>query len=742
MVPQATSPGSNPMRTCPVCGRQYEPPAQFCQVDGVALRIDAPSVDPYLGTKILEQFRLDRIIGAGGMGIVYEGWNEALSRRVAVKILHRDLVTNKDIVTRFHREAQIASQLDHPGIVRVILFGQLADGNLYLVLEFLEGPTLAEALEKDGSFSLDRAVRTMGQVADAIGYAHQKGIIHRDLKPENVVLTTREGEEIPKVLDFGIAKFLVGAASFVTQSGLIFGTARYISPEGAAGEKVDQRSDVYSLGIMTYELLAGRAPFEADEPVQLLVKHMHEVPAPLRKWGPSTGVPQVVEDVVMRALAKNADARQENATVFARALREAFAEWQGTPIRSVVPTAAMSLNVTRDSLPMRAPDTLAPAEHVATVAPEATVSDPAPVVHPTPVVNGSMRAGTNGAMVPAHSTQLPPREEFPAVDPRAVTPTVAPVTAAPVLSTPATVAMPELVAGQVIPVDDDIRVSGLPTRRPSPPPPMDEYEPLPRRRSAWRSLGVVLLAASLAAGMVGGGAWAMRVFPSQRRADDVARLLRQANDAMVADRLSHTSNGYSVEDYTNQVLAIEPGNARARQLRRSAAVRLSNAATQARNDHHPELAIPLLESALRLMDDAALRQELVATRQEVEQMRAPAPTPARPRPTPRAPTPAPARPAAPATVAPTTAPAPAARPTAAASRRRAANTPPPAAPAEPGVTFTPGRSADAATENTQQVVIPTPLGPLPVTFPRLPVEPEPEPPPSETSSNTAHTGEF
>ncbi len=664
-----------------------------------------------------------------------------------MKILHRDLVTNKDIVTRFHREAQIASQLDHPGIVRVILFGQLADGNLYLVLEFLEGPTLAEALEKEGSFSLDRAVRTMGQVADAIGYAHQKGIIHRDLKPENVVLTTREGEEIPKVLDFGIAKFLVGAASFVTQSGLIFGTARYISPEGAAGEKVDQRSDVYSLGIMTYELLAGRAPFEADEPVQLLVKHMHEVPAPLRKWGPATGVPQVVEDVVMRALAKNADARHENATVFARALREALAEWQGTPIRSVVPTAAMSLHVTRDSLPMRAPNTLAPAEP--SVAPEPTVADPAPVVHPTPVVNGSMRAGTNGAMVPAHSTHLPPREEFPAVDPRAVAPTRPPETAAPVLSTPATVAMPELVAGQVIPLDDDIRVSGLSTRRPTPPPPaLDDYEPPPRRRSAWRSLGVIVLAASLAAGMVVGGAWAMRVFPSQRRADDVARLLRQANDAFVADRLSRTSNGYSVEDFTDRVLAIEADNARARQLRRSAAVRLSNAATRARNDHHPELAVPMLESALRLMDDAAIRQELAATREEVAQLRAPAPTPARPRSAPRAPTPAPARPAAPAAVTPTTR-APAARPTTAAARRRAANTAPIAAPAEPGVTFTPGRHPDAATEDPQQqVMVPTPFGPLPVTFPRLPAGPEPEPEPglepapNETSSNAPHTGEF
>ena len=355
MVPQRTSPGSTPMRNCPVCGRQYEAPAQFCQVDGVALRVEVPSTDPYIGTRILEQFRLDRIVGTGGMGVVYEGWNEALSRRVAVKILHRDLVANKDVVTRFHREAQIASQLDHPGIVRVILFGQLADGNLYLVLEFLEGPTLSAALEADGAFTLERTVRLMGLIADAIGYAHQKGIVHRDLKPENIVLTRRDGEEQPKVLDFGIAKMLVGAASFVTQSGLIFGTARYISPEGAAGEKVDPRSDVYSLAVMTYELLAGRAPFESEEPVQLLVKHMHETPAPLRRLAPA--VPQTLEDVVMRALAKNPDARPEHAGLFAKALRDAFAEHAGSPLRSAVPTTGMGMSAPRDSLAMRPPET-------------------------------------------------------------------------------------------------------------------------------------------------------------------------------------------------------------------------------------------------------------------------------------------------------------------------------------------------------------------------------------------------
>jgi serine/threonine-protein kinase len=742
------------MRTCPVCSRQYEPPAQFCQVDGVALRIDAPSVDPYLGTKILEQFRLDRIIGAGGMGVVYEGWNDALSRRVAVKILHRDLVTNKDIVTRFHREAQIASQLDHPGIVRVILFGQLADGNLYLVLEFLEGPTLAEALEREGSFTPQRAIRTITQIADAIGYSHQKGIIHRDLKPENIVLTKRDGEEVPKVLDFGIAKMLVGAASFVTQSGLIFGTARYISPEGAAGEKVDQRSDVYSLGVMAYELMAGRAPFEADEPVQLLVKHMHEVPAPLRKWGPAMGVPPGVEDVVMRALAKNPDARHEDAAVFARALREALAEAQGAPVRSVIPTTAMAM-VTHDARPMRAPNTLAPPESPVTAAPAPLPAEAAPaaVVHPTPVVNGSMRAGGNGAMVPAHGTNLPQREEFPVVDPRAMvsTPPAEAVTEPPpvrVVGSPATMAMPELIGGQVIPLDDDIQVSGLRSRRVTRPVSEDETGVPQRRSGALRAIGLVLLAAITASGVMVAGAWGLRMFPEQRRADNVAGLLRRATDAMRAERLTRATNRYSVEDITDDVLAIEADNVRARQLRRAAAVKLANSATIARNNHHPEQAIPLLEDALRLMDDATLRDDLATTRREVEAMRTPPVVAPAPRPRPAARPPAAAPTTAPAVSPPPGAPAPPAPaptpPAAAAARRTASRVRNTTAPApqtpEPGVTFTPGREpGDAQTAQT----IPTPFGPLQINLPQAPPrEPDPPAAPVDPAPGTAHTGEF
>ena len=338
-----------PMRVCPTCSARYEAPAQYCQRDGIPLRIEQEARDPYLGTKILGQFRLERVIGSGGMGIVYSGWDEGLGRRVAVKILHRDLVTNRDVVARFHREAQIAHQLDHPNIVRLILFGQLQDGNLYLVLEYLEGPTLLGALDRDGPMSAARGVKICSSVADAIGYAHRRDIVHRDLKPENIMLISRDGDpDHPKVLDFGIAKMLIGGDTLVTQAGLIFGTARYISPEGAQGDPVDKRSDVYSLGVISYQMLkAGVTPFESAEPVQLLLKHIHEdsADAPVA-WARPQRVSSALEAVVMRALAKSPAARYGDGSAFARALRDAMADSDpNSAIRSMIPTAAMPMYV-------------------------------------------------------------------------------------------------------------------------------------------------------------------------------------------------------------------------------------------------------------------------------------------------------------------------------------------------------------------------------------------------------------
>lgn len=653
------------MRVCPTCGVRYEPPAQYCQRDGAPLRVEQETRDPYLGTRILGQFRLEKIIGSGGMGVVYAGWDEGLGRRVAVKILHRDLVTNRDVVHRFHREAQIAHQLDHPNIVRLILFGQLPDGNLYLVLEYLEGPTLAQALERDGPMPAPRAVKIMSAIADAIGYAHRRDIVHRDLKPENVILIHRDGDpDHPKVLDFGIAKMLIGNDTVVTQTGLIFGTARYISPEGAQGEPVDKRSDVYSLGVITYQLLAGQTPFDAPEPVQLLLKHIHDPPPPLRTHPAAQHVPPALEAVVMRALAKNPAARFGDASAFARALREALTQSDpALAIRSMVPTAAMPMYVptavepspssspepgsTVDASGIRrhpassesprtamptpihgtpeypsiigtsSPNPLIPPDNTETpasprtgptdspISPSTTLENLAPPPSSTPFVGTQVSQGLtvqpriamSAVFVPAHEampsaadltrshgstrTLEPPPETF--------------------LHEPSVHTVRENTAYTIAPADEDeIAIPGLPTRSRN------------NGRSRSRTVVTVMVSVLITVAVGAGVGWALGLYPSQRREAQIRALLARAQEAYRAERLVHDASNDDVEDLTDAVLVLSPGNERALQLRRAAAMRLRNAAIQHINDGHPDRALPLLQAALRLTSNDTELLELQA----------------------------------------------------------------------------------------------------------------------------------
>lgn len=637
------------MRTCPSCGRQYEPPAQFCQVDGSSLRIEGPATDPYIGTRILDHFRIAKVIGSGGMGIVYEAQDEALGRRVAIKILHRDLLSNKDIVARFHREAQIAHQLDHPGIVRVILFGQLPDQNLYLVLEYLEGPTLLEALDLSGAFDVPRAVKIVAQVGDAVGYTHARGIIHRDLKPENIILTQREGDmEYPKVLDFGIAKTLVSGNSFVTQSGLIFGTARYISPEGASGDPVDQRSDVYSLAVIAYQLLTGHTPFEADEPVQLLMKHLHEPAPPMSRWPEGRRVPEAVSDVVMRALAKNADARHPDAGAFGRALRGALEQsglreepsfGGGGVLASIVPTTAMSMrdpaaralratpvpparrndaNTTLDRPSTLGHSSRGPSTEESGVARVRTISR----VSSEPRVPSDHGAMPNGAVVPPIAA-LPQRVEIPVVSVAPITPT----------SPPPDHLRPALEPGWTRPdtlLDAARGFTSLDGDEP-----IDAYalRGISRPGATRRAVLLVLASMLFAVGAMATGAYFLRWYPAQQREDRVAGLMRRANDAFHLGRLTTNADGSDVESLTDAVLADEPRNARAIALRRSAAIQLQNHATALRNSGSFDAALPILTAARRISSDPSIQRDLEACRAELERSRvAPAPPPAPPRP--------------------------------------------------------------------------------------------------------------
>ena len=331
-------------KVCPKCSRRYDTAASFCQKDGVPLQLTEEQPDQYIGQTLLDQFKIEEKIGAGGMGSVYRARQTTLHRDVAIKILHPELADNRDAVRRFKREARVSTALDHPNVVRVFLFGQLQDGSLYIVMEFLKGRSLLEVIQREGALPVHRALHIATQLCDGVGEAHAQGVVHRDIKPENVVLVTRSRDpDCAKVLDFGIARVLWGDdQTQATQSGLVFGTARYISPEGAAGEPTDARSDVYSLGILTYQLLCGETPFEAPSPVAMLMKHIHSNVPHLLSHERGRHVPEAVADVVMRALSKNPEGRYDDAHAFGEAMRGA-AESAGFEVHGRRPVGRSSI---------------------------------------------------------------------------------------------------------------------------------------------------------------------------------------------------------------------------------------------------------------------------------------------------------------------------------------------------------------------------------------------------------------
>jgi len=269
----------------------------------------------------LGSYRIVNRIGAGGMGEVWLAEHVALGRRAAVKVLHPQFSTRADIVTRFFNEARAATAISDPGIVQIFDFGQAGDGSAYIVMELLEGEALDARLARLGTLPVSDALRIMRQVATSLGAAHARGIIHRDLKPENIFLV-RDVEvasgERAKILDFGIAK-LVGTAGPKTQTAAMMGTPTYMSPEQCRGAgEVDQRTDVYSLGCVLFQLVTGRPPFDADGVGEIIAMHLREV-APLASTL-APGIPNAVEDLIARCLAKDPTARFASAVELAAAI--------------------------------------------------------------------------------------------------------------------------------------------------------------------------------------------------------------------------------------------------------------------------------------------------------------------------------------------------------------------------------------------------------------------------------------
>lgn len=288
-----------------------------------------PPPSSLVGSTLADRYRVDKLVGEGGMGTVYLAEHVLMRKRVAIKVLHPEMTRLPEVVARFEREAMAAANIEHPNVAAATDFGKLPSGAFFLVLEYVEGTSLRQAIA-EGPMEAARAVHIAEQVASALGRAHQLNIVHRDLKPDNVMLVTRDDDtDFVKVLDFGIAKVPVGEMdpgvkhSTLTQSGMVYGTPEYMSPEQALGQTdVDGRADLYALGVILFEMLTGARPFNHESKVKLLGMHLTaEVPS-MKERG--ADVPPALDAVVHRLMSKDAKDRFDNAKDVLEALGSAM----------------------------------------------------------------------------------------------------------------------------------------------------------------------------------------------------------------------------------------------------------------------------------------------------------------------------------------------------------------------------------------------------------------------------------
>jgi serine/threonine-protein kinase len=292
---------------CPACNTRYEG-GTFCAKDGTALVKDtnAPVQKNRVGSVIADRYRIVRLLGEGGMGQVYEAAHVNINKRFAIKLLRPEIVANPEAVARFRQEAWSASSIGHVNIVGIDDFANLPDGSVYLAMEFLQGRSLSERMKAEPPLEAGEALDIFVQVCSGLAAAHEKGIVHRDMKPENIFLVEKPGR-LPavKILDFGIAKVSGSdGATSLTRTGAIFGTPFYMSPEQALGKSIDFRSDLYSVGVIMYEVFTGRVPFEAESFMGILTKHVTSQPLPPTEIAPERQIAPEIEAAILRCMAK------------------------------------------------------------------------------------------------------------------------------------------------------------------------------------------------------------------------------------------------------------------------------------------------------------------------------------------------------------------------------------------------------------------------------------------------------
>ena len=335
------------MKTCPVCGKEYPDTSKFCPVDGSTLRAASPTAD-LVGQVVADRYAIIKKLGEGGMGAVYLGEHVKMGRKSAIKVMNPSMAADPDAISRFNREASNASRISHPNVCQIYDFGETPEGIIYLAMEFIQGAALTDIIEREGALPPPRAVRILRQSADALAAAHDLGIVHRDLKPDNIMIVQgRDGADIVKVVDFGIAKAVAGdeAGQKVTKTGLVVGTPEYMSPEQLSGDKLDGRSDIYSLGLVFYRMLTGVLPFQADSAQETMIKRLTDEPMPLADARPDIAFPPKLQAVLDKALARSPAERYAVATEFARDAESAVGgpAVPGTRVAEPVTTAATQL---------------------------------------------------------------------------------------------------------------------------------------------------------------------------------------------------------------------------------------------------------------------------------------------------------------------------------------------------------------------------------------------------------------
>ena len=335
-APEAVGPARAGLpKRCPRCGERYPADFRVCPRDACELEVPAGEVDdPYVGTTLGGSYRIDAVIADGGMGRVYEARHVRLpDRSLAVKILHRTLAGDVEVVSRFRREAEIADAIDHPNVIRVFDVQSTPDGVPFIVTEFLRGEDLGQRLEREGRLSIADTVHILGQVCDVLAAVHARGVIHRDLKPNNLFLVGDPARPTVKLIDFGIARLRGPDDAKATQTGVVMGTPAFMAPEQARGERVDARADIYAVGAIAYCCVTGRGPYDLNDAAAAL--HAVLMSEPPRPRSVAPDVPEDFEMVLQRAMARDRDERYPTLA----ALGEAFAGFHAS---SEAPTVAGS----------------------------------------------------------------------------------------------------------------------------------------------------------------------------------------------------------------------------------------------------------------------------------------------------------------------------------------------------------------------------------------------------------------